>query len=266
MSLKINLLIACCISLFLSSVTAQHFSDKYVSSLIIKESDSLTFLGDSLIIDTLQMHDHSKLQLTSSTYMVVKNAYLGEDVQISGSGENGRNGKDGFKDFLANGANGTDGTAGKDLLLIISFNELESLTITTDGGNGGDGGQGFSPFQNKVAGDRGFDGGNGGKGGAGKDAGNLTFYYKYTDFIPRFNREGPHSIHFSTEAGTCGKTGIAGKGGIGGPMQVMRDPATNQIIHTTPKGSNGNNGLTSGECYAGVDGQLLFKKLNKSIY
>ena len=256
---------ACCFFVFLSEGTAQHFNNKYVSSLIIKENDSLTFIGDSLIIDTLQMFDHSKLQLTSSTYMVVKNAYLGEDVQISSSGENGQNGKDGFKDFLADGENGSDGTAGKDLLLIISLNQLGSLNITTDGGNGGDGGKGLSPPHNRVGGQRGFDGGNGGKGGAGKEAGNLTFYYNYNDFIPRFNRAGPHSIHFSIKGGACGKIGEAGKGGGGGPMQVIRDPVTNQVVYSTPKGTRGKNGLTGGECYAGADGQLLFNKINRSI-
>jgi hypothetical protein len=260
-----NALLACFLSLFLGSVAAQHFSDKHVSSLIINTHDSLTFMGDTLVIDTLQMQDHSKLQLTSNTYMLVKNAFLGEEVTISASGQNGQSGKDGFKDFLADGGNGIDGTTGNDLLLVMSFNQLGSLTITTDGGNGGDGGNGFSPFQNRVGGERGFDGGNGGKGGAGKDAGNLTFYYKYTDFIPRFNREGPHAIHFSIKGGTCGNIGLAGKGGTGGPMQAIRDPVTNQVIYTTPKGTRGTDGLTGGECFAGVDGELFFKKLNKSI-
>lgn len=250
--------------IFQSSTKAQHFNDKRVSSLIINKNDSLTFTGDSLLIDTLTMYDHSKLKLLSNTYVLVKNAFLGENVHISSSGHDGQLGANG-RGFLIHGEHGQDGTLGKDLFLIISFNQLGSLLISSDGGDGGGGGNGLSPSQNNVSGERGFNGGNGGKGGEGKNAGNITLYYKYKDFIPRFNREGPHSIHFSMLGGHCGKGGLMGDGGIGGPQQIIIDPVTKQIIYRIPKGPKGTNGLTSNECFAGKDGNIYLKKLNKTI-
>lgn len=260
-SKNLPLLVLCLLTLQLSQ--AQFFSEKYISSLLIEENDSLIFTGDSLYIDTLRMHDHAKLKFISNTsYIFVRNAYIGIGATIDGSGDDGRPGTHGSNRLGINGTNGGHGLNGKHLFLIMTFKQLGSIYITTDGGQGGKGGNGYSPKIGASAGDKGFDGGDAGHGGHGKDAGDVTFYYGYEGFIPAFNRDIPHSIHLSMKKGNCGDLGIPGRGGPGGGAKIVRDPITHAIIYAIPAGTRGIDGVLAGGCFEGKKGDLMLKNLN----
>lgn len=240
---------------------SQVFDNKSISSLTILEGDTITFLSDSLVVDTLIMRNRSTLRLTQDTYILIKKAFIANGCRIDNSGIDGSEGVKGNM-VEVNGSNGFDGSSGKNVFLIINFLKLGSLEIDTHGGNGGMGGKGLSPLQNRVYGEKGFTGGNGGLGGAGANAGNISLYYLSNQFIPRLNRkDGYHSISFLIQGGTCGKGGMPGRGGQGGASHVLRDPLTQKVVSYTPKGKSGADGIYSDVCYSGNDGQVFFKRL-----
>ncbi len=238
-------------SLFFVNTRAksQYFANKYISKLEINENDSLVFLGDSLIVDTLKMFDNSSLRFTKSTYIVFKNAFFGEGVKILSNGTSGLSGHEISKINGLDNQNGryksdgSDGLHGENLFIILSFSSLGSLVIDTSGGNGGDGENGFSQ-KDKIKENR-LDttgkfkikstGKIGGKGGEGKNAGNINLYYTYNKVIPRFNREGKNSIILTAKGGVCGKNGI-----------------------TDPYFYSDSNG-----CFSGNDGNVFFKRLKE---
>lgn len=251
------------ISAFVSTLSlGQVFDDKAVSYLEVIDNDTINFLGDTLLIDTLIMRNGSTLRLTNDTYILVKNAFIANNCCIDSSGRDGAQGVNG-NEIEVNGSDGGNGSKGNNIFLIIKFIELGSLRIDTHGGSGGEGGTGLSPLQNRVYGERGYNGGNGGRGGAGADAGDITFYYASEKFIPRLNRSDEyHSIYFSYEGGACGSGGAPGKGAQGGAAHVLRDPLTQKVVSYTPKGEKGVDGSYSDVCFGGNNGVLFFRRLN----
>ena len=174
---------------------SQYFLDSRVNTLTVQENESLTFMGDTLVIDSLVMEDNSSLLFQKNALVIVKNSFIGNSVVISSAGSDGKDGGNSFFTF-SHATDGEDGLPGNDLTLFINFNELGSLNITSQGGNGGNGGNGYYE-------------GNSGNGGIGGAGGKLSVYYNYHNFVPEFNRPipGPHSVLLTSNAGNCGNTG-----------------------------------------------------------
>ncbi len=244
-----------------SLASSQHFEHQRVSVLTINENDSLAFVGDTLVVDSLIMHDNSLLYFVSDAYVKISNSFIGQNTKISAEGIDGINGQNGTS-LWNHGTDGTNATDGHDLQLIINFNKVGSLVISTSGGKGGNGGSGFSPPRIKVNGQTGFDGGNGGSAGQGGDSGNLSVFYTYSKEHPVFNRNGDkNSIYLLTNAGSCGKPGKAGKGGKGGKSETIRT-GDSDILRA--EGANGIDGTRGASCNKTVkDGKLTLKNLTE---
>lgn len=187
--------------------------------------------GNTLVVDTLIMHDRSIIAFDPTLYGILEArvAYVGDKCVISSSGADGKMGK--------HLEQGEDGKRGGSLSLVMHFASLGQLTIDTRGGNGGNGANGrngklgtqdtyktrtFSDSKGNVITEQilvpgipGTDGTDATQGGNGGSGGNLSFTYSTQGFMPVFNRpdRNANSIIIENAAGRSGDTGEPGKGG-----------------------------------------------------
>ncbi len=170
------------------------------SLLKFDKNSTATFLGDTLIIDTLEMYDYSTMIFKSDSYVLVNHGFIGESVKLIAHGHDGSRGS-----YRKNGSSGRDGNSGFDITFVIRFEKLGSLNISTNGGSGGKGGRGWSSNYEP------FPGGNGGNGG---NAGDIHLIYKTKGLVPIFNKKNRnHSINIIANGGNGGKAGSGGKYG-----------------------------------------------------
>ena len=249
---------------FLSvSVIANAQVDVFIqyNSLEIEEDESITFHGDTLLIDTLRMYNNARLILTSDCFIHVRHAFLAESVRIESTGINGSNGLRGTRKRPV-GLPGQDGSRGGNLTMFIQFEALGSLDIVTKGGDGGNGGNGspassFQPFAG--VGENGLPGADGGDGGNGGDGGDVHLRYKARGFVPIIDgNKRLHSINIVTNGGGLGKAGRGGRGGLGGRAERMKSATGGSFL--LPAGENGANGLNGSVGKEGNAGAIKFEK------
>lgn len=234
----------------------------------IYENDTIVFVGDTVLIDTLEMFDNSTLLLEDDTYILVQRAFLGKSVRILNVGTTGWHGKYGTNRYSdnrsLNGSNGQNGTPGNDITMVIGIEKLGSLIVSTNGGDGGNGGNGRRGSGGRSAGERGGDGGNGGNGGDGGDAGNISFTYRVAEgIIPIFNRKSidRHAIQITANGGGGGKLGLGGSGGSGTRRQFVKGAIDSFWIPAGEPGMKGANGPSGKK---GENGKITIKKLLSS--
>jgi hypothetical protein len=229
------------------SSTGQIVSEHYYAKISVPDNQEYLIQTDSVYLDTLILGNNSKLKfLFSRTKMIVENALIGNYCIWDATGTSGENG-------TSNLPNGIDGGNGKDLVLIIVFRELKSLSIKTDGGKGGNG---LTPNQRSSL----LKGGNAGEGG---DGGRLELHYSATGFLPRFNEKSEHSIFLSYKGGNAGLMGIGKKNSLQRQQVITKDysasPEGRVVRHETPVSSesSGTDGHTGS---SGLDGHLILKR------
>lgn len=189
-------------------------------TLEVGVGNTAMLLGDTIFIDTLILRDNAVMKFVNPVnYLIVNNAFIGQECYLDASGDDGQHGQDGKMENLKEGK---DGQAGKSLTAVMRFATLGSLYITSDGGDGGDGGHATKRYRSgRSYGKFGWNGGNGGDGG---DGGSLEFYYYSPAFVPMFNGPSNHSIYLTSNAGRGGKFGMkdprrrsgSTNGGLGG--------------------------------------------------
>jgi len=163
-----------------------------ISRLEIEEHGIYPVRNDTVIIDTLIMHDHATLKLMSSgVHLIVDYLIRGDFCEINADGDKGRDGFPGAdgKHFAPDNDGGDGGfgyRGGKGKLKMLWINKLDLLADTLDrdnrlrvyyrGGEGGNGGRGGN------GGDRTFACGEAvpnrarwGRGGGGGRGGEETF-------------------------------------------------------------------------------------------
>lgn len=188
---------------------------------------------NSLIVDTLIMHDKATIQFSPEQAGVLKAnvSYIGNKCIITSRGANGTH--------STHNALGTAGQHGGNLAVTLNLQKLGSLTIDSRGGKGGNGStvsrdldiKGFGEKETKKSDGRtskeittiptGFirrsvedDRSDATTGLNGGNGGNIEFTYSTTGFIPVFNNaKAKHSITLLHMAGEAGKNGIPSKAG-----------------------------------------------------
>jgi hypothetical protein len=232
----------------------------YYSNLVVKKSETLTVLIDSLYVDTLMMHDNSTLLFPQPTLVIVEHAFIGNKASFDASGEKGNSGKRGEQRNQST-MHGEAGSHGRSLQIVIIFERLGTLTINTSGGKGGDGangrrgGSGMSGALGGNDGERGEMGGNGGNGGHG---GNVHLHYAGNGFFPLINpgKERNNGITIIIAGGKGGRSGRPGSGGWGGSAY--------QWGSSTPTGARGKDGSYGQPGIGGIDGkdgELVLKRI-----
>jgi hypothetical protein len=235
------------------------FSQASERKLIIPKNNTFQLHTDSIYLDTLILKDNSILRFTSSTLLIVENAFIGTNCQFDASGQAGLNGTSPTTGIAS--LDGEAGTAGYDLNLIINFKSLGTLLITTEGGMGGNGASGktgpsgLNGSMNEADGGRGE---NGGKGGNGGNGGNILLHYWSDNFLISFAtaKTNQHLIKFNYSGGRPGLGGDGGRGGRAGePIISLNSSITGVRGKEGLSGTKGNNGLP------GLDGELFLKRL-----
>jgi len=233
---------------------SQLLGDNYYSKVVVELEEEKTIFTDSVHIDTLVLKDGAKLKFIQNSILIVENAFIGNNCELNSFGLPGVDGK---TQELSHGSNGADG---KNLILVIDFKVLGSLTINTNGGAGGNGARG-RPGDNGGDGQSGSDGGGGGNGGSGGNGGNLTLIYSHEGFVPIFNSKRNHSIQLNYDGGNPGLGGQGGQGGRGGKPLIHYDYKTGNYTKINPhligNGSFGGNG-SSGT--SGKKGELILNR------
>lgn len=230
---------------------SQLINQHHYTKIEILQEHTMRVLVDSVYIDTLIMHDNSKIVFEVSALLIIENALIGQNCLWDGRGSHAM-------------APGEDGAPGKSISSVAIFKELGSLIVITDGGHGANGKSGTSGTAglNGSQFADGSNGDNGQSGGNGADAGDIRFYYSCVGFIPAFNEAREHAFSFSSKGGNRGAGGRGGRGGSGGMPTYERDNVKDKGVVVGNKGKAGQNGLTGALGNNGKDGQFILKKFD----
>lgn len=201
---------------------------------------------NTLLVDTLIMHDKSVIQFSPEKPGVLKAAVaiVGSNCEILSRGENGQDSE--YK------TRGTRGKNGGDLNITMHFDKLKSLVIDTRGGTGGDGrdgrngkngikdrrekkiikgakGQDIITYEH-IPGTPGTNGTNATTGLPGGNGGNISFTYSTKNFIPVFNHSKARNsitlLHTVGDAGRDGKPGLGGFQSEDGILEHKKEPGS----------------------------------------
>jgi hypothetical protein len=245
--------------------SSQTLTENYYSKIVINEGEEYVSAVDSIYIDTLILRDESRLRFLQRSKLIVEKAFIGKNCELTSGGLRGSDGKRTTGGIIK--LDGEDGTDGADLMLIIVFYELNSLSINTSGGFGGtgvNGKQGSAGQNGTLGGNDGGTGERGGNGGDGGNGGNLSLHYSCEGFNPVFNGDGPRSIKLIYGGGLSGSGGLGGKGGPGGEPLVYRDYSTNpsgvRVVRGV-QGKEGIKGLNGFDGNNGKEGDLILKRI-----
>lgn len=230
---------------------SQGLTKHHYTKVEVMTADVVSVQIDSIYIDTLIMHDNSKITFEVSALLIIENAFIGQNCLWNASGLNAT-------------AFGEDGAPGKSITSVAIFKELGSLNLVTDGGHGANGrpGSSGSAGLNGSQFADGSNGSNGLPGGNGGDAGDIKFYYSCVGFLPSFNESRDHAFIFSSKGGNRGNGGAGGRGGPGGMPTGERDNVLDRNVVVGNKGKAGQNGFTGSNGNKGKDGQFILKKFD----
>lgn len=196
-----------------------------IPKLVIAKGETYTVgLDNTLLVDTLVMHDKASIVFSSDTLGILKAkvALIGNKCVISAKGNDGQHAlpvtrgenRTVFANKnLYNQQNGSPGQHGGDLFLYLHLEKLGSLTVDTRGGRGGDGWRDTNIDQSTpeskggsavhstgfVRSEPGHSGGNGGA---------INLIYSTKNFIPVFNNaKAKYQIKLLSTAGEPGRNG-----------------------------------------------------------
>lgn len=235
-------------------VVGQSLSFAHQVKLVVRKGETLKINSDSLHIDTLIMHDNSRIIFRApATILFLENAFIGRDCSWECAGQNGAVGKSPKNALDATHLFGLDGQNGRSLEVTVLFRFLGSLTINTSGGRGGSGVSGNGRSYEINSNGRGVAGSSAGNGGAG---GSLSILYACDGFLPVFNgMKRDHAIMLQFNGGKGGIGGRGGKGAVSGPSKSMTG-------YSGVPGKDGLNGQPGKSGEDGRDGILVLKRLN----
>lgn len=238
----------------LADCLSQPLTQHHYTKVELMPDDVIAVQVDSVYIDTLIMHDNSKIIFEVSALLIIENALIGQNCLWDGRGSHAM-------------APGEDGAPGKSISSVAIFKELGSLIVITDGGHGANGKSGTSGTAglNGSQFADGSNGDNGQSGGNGADAGDIRFYYSCVGFIPAFNEAREHAFSFSSKGGNRGAGGRGGRGGSGGMPTYERDNVKDKGVVVGNKGKAGQNGLAGAPGNNGKDGQFILKKFDPGL-
>jgi hypothetical protein len=245
------------LSIALCFGTSAVFCQTRFDKLVINSGDEFRLLhSDILVIDTLVMHDSSRLVLNflkPENYIRARVAIIGNNCVIDGRGRDGSKGKQGLAGSALigpcfngnvgrNGQRGLDGISGLNLFLYIDILIIQGKFIVDltgghggDGGAGGTGGRGGHGTSHCIAGNGGL-GGNGGTGGSGGAGGKLTLSTEAVKILRPLIDE-MFFVYFKG-----GVFGYGGRAGVGG--EIGMGPRTKNGLPGKPgvDGTHGKHG------------------------
>ncbi len=226
------------------------FTARYFSKIVINAGDSMFVETDTLLVDTLIMHDRARLNFLRKCVIGVSHAFIGDNCQFRATGEYGTHGDKLYR-------YGRPGGNGKDLRISIRFDKLVYLSIITNGGRGGDGMNGQSSLTASENGEDGARGGDGGKGG------NVDLFYLSPNFIVVVDEQlsnggfsQQHKMHTVLINSSGGEPGHGGRGGNVGVATAVSTPVGTVVSgnRDVTKGRDGESGRL------GAKGEIRFLK------